>query len=334
VSRRRKHTADTTGAAAMGDVAGDSLVEEIFSRVENSQDRAVLLANVGLGISVQDLARTLGAGAEDIRARIQTLLTMLREDARLATALRDIRQAGRMENHLTLAQRLGVQDYFCSSCGDLMAPSKGGRPRKTCSAKCRTDRYRYQRLSSKSHPGGTPARCEPPSDDVLRLLIQAMESSGYGGKGDDVRIRDRAFALLAFACPAELSPIDLVRLDVADVTLRARDVEVRLRLHGSKRYVTLPASDDPAVCPLTALTAWKRRLPRAGRASMPLFVRTDSAGQITLPPSRLHPLAAANIVTAAGRFGSRWYPIRATPATILPWYLRKISDQRAGRIYR
>jgi hypothetical protein len=135
---------DVTSETAIGDVSGDSLLTEVFSRIPDQEDRALLLAHVALGVSLTSLERQLEVSREDLAARIDSTLEVLRADAELADVLSGIRRAGRMEHDRALIIRLGLQDWFCAYCMQFMIQPTTGRPRRTCSDLCRHRLWRRQ----------------------------------------------------------------------------------------------------------------------------------------------------------------------------------------------
>src|SRR5215469_14746681 len=106
---RRGDRPDVTSETAIGDVSGDSLLTEIFTRIPDAQDRALLLAYVALGVSLASLERQLEMSRQDIAARIDVILATLRADTVLTDALSGIRRAGRDEHYQALIVRLGLQ---------------------------------------------------------------------------------------------------------------------------------------------------------------------------------------------------------------------------------
>lgn len=131
------HTWDKTGDSAVGDVAGDSLLAEVFSRIEDERDRVLILAHIGLDLSLRNLARVMGTTRIELADRVNAIIAQLRDDAELVAMLGDIRHAGQNDRYQTLVLSLGLQDWFCSYCGAFMLQSELGVKRKTCSDKCR-----------------------------------------------------------------------------------------------------------------------------------------------------------------------------------------------------
>jgi hypothetical protein len=128
---------DVTSGTAIADVSGDSLLTEVLSRVPDTRDRALLLAHIALGVSLVSLERQLQASRLELAARIDAILVTLRADTDLRESLSGIHRAGRDEHFLALVTHLGLQDWFCAYCFEFMIQPVTGRPRKTCSDKCR-----------------------------------------------------------------------------------------------------------------------------------------------------------------------------------------------------
>src|SRR5690242_17265236 len=81
---------DKTGDSAVGDVAGDSLLVEVFSRIEDERDRVLVLAHIGLDLSLRNLARVMGTTRSELADRVSAIIARLREDTELVTMLGDI----------------------------------------------------------------------------------------------------------------------------------------------------------------------------------------------------------------------------------------------------
>src|ERR1700730_3446048 len=107
---------DLTGTVALGNIAGESLLVAILSRIEDELERVLVLAHVGLDYSLSSLARDLKLERRDIATRIERILIELREDGELATRLGYVQRAGQAEHYHALAFRLNLQDWFCSHC--------------------------------------------------------------------------------------------------------------------------------------------------------------------------------------------------------------------------
>jgi hypothetical protein len=115
--------ADKTGDSAVGDIAGESLLVEVFSRIDDEQDRVLLLARIGLDISVRNLARVMGATRAELEHRLANIIARLREDADLMDTLGDIHRAGANDHYQAMVLRLGLDDWFCAPASVARAPS-------------------------------------------------------------------------------------------------------------------------------------------------------------------------------------------------------------------
>jgi hypothetical protein len=144
-SNRRARTADKTADTAVGDVSGETILLEVFSRVSDEEDRALLFAHVALDMPLSTLKRQFGTSRHDLGHRIEAILAVLRQDAELLVLLGDFRRAGRSEHYQAIIASLGLQDWFCAYCGQFMVQPQTGRPRKTCSDPCRRKRWRESR---------------------------------------------------------------------------------------------------------------------------------------------------------------------------------------------
>jgi hypothetical protein len=138
-------TRDSTAAAAVGDVTGEALLIELFSRVSDKEDRALLIAHGALGISLAKLAHQFGTSCGELAGRIEAILGSLRQDAELASLFSGIHRAGRNDHFQAMIIHIGLKDWFCSYCGQFMIQLPTGRPRKTCSDLCRHRLWRDKR---------------------------------------------------------------------------------------------------------------------------------------------------------------------------------------------
>lgn len=311
---------DTTGDSAVGDVAGESLLVEVFSRIEDERDRVLILAHIGLDISLRNLARVIGTDRIKLADRLSAIMARLREDTELVAMLGDINRAGRSDRYQALVFRLGLQDWFCSYCGAFMLQSELGVKRRTCSDKCRyklwkaggtgwkDERQSLSPNSSKSsHDMVQSASARGAYPENLHRLLQPIEAGerhlalGLPSKTywwqPETKCRDRALMLLGFTCPTPLSSQDLAELDVNDISKNPVGMEVRLyrRTHQNAhsyrrtpgtRYVIVPTGLDMRLCPVKAMSAWQTHLSRTGRTYGPLFIRMDSRGHL---PARSWP---------------------------------------------
>ena len=135
--RNPGYVPDLTGDIAVADVAGDSVLASILSRITAERDRVLILAHVGLDISLASLARDLKTDPRKLAERVDQIVARLATDKELRSTLGDMRRAGRSEHYQALAFRLNLQDWFCSQCAQFMIQPQTGRPRKTCSLRCR-----------------------------------------------------------------------------------------------------------------------------------------------------------------------------------------------------
>ena len=259
---------DTTGDTAVGDVAGGSLLVALLSRIEDKRERVLILAHIGLGMSLTTLARDLKLDRRELAKRVERILAELREDNDLAVMLSGIDRAGRPDHYQALAYRLDLQDWFCSHCGRFIIQPEIGRPRITCSNKCRRlhNQVRPRGLqeqrgnsSTDSHAVDSLIRETQPAKaergkllELVNRINLAEENSKRQPDIDwdqpDNQIRDRALILLGFRCPIPLSTLDLAALNVDDAIQTTMGLEVRLYRWARRetRYVTMPIdTDDP-----------------------------------------------------------------------------------------
>jgi hypothetical protein len=304
----REHT-DVTGEAAVGDVASESLFAEVLSRIDDETDRILIFAAVGLGISERHLSLALTMDTADLTARIDKILSALREAQEVADKLHDFRRAGRVENYLALAYRLGLQDWFCAQCQRFMVQSERGRRRKTCSGRCRLRRFRGHRPGTTAPETRSAWAVDPAAvpDEMVSRLVAPIDLAQQPVYLDprilrwwqpERRLRDRAVVLLGFSCGVALTPADIAALDVDDLIRTTEGVELRLYRGTTRptRYVTIPARQE-RICPAAALLDWTRHLADAGHRSGALFPRLDARGKPIA--TRLTGRAVATIIEAA-----------------------------------
>jgi hypothetical protein len=300
----------------------------MLSRIENERDRVLILAHVGLDISLRNLARAMETNRVELAARVSAILAKLREDAELADMLGDIHRAGQNDRYQALVFRLGLQDWFCSYCGEFMLQSERGVKRKTCSNTCRYKLWESHGIGWKNQHHALPAKVsqhipdlrhpssvESTDQEKLLALLQPIEAgkrrledwlpSNTFWWQPETQSRDRALLLLGFMCPISLSSSDLAALDIDDIAQKRSGLEVRLHRRANKgiRYVTFPTSTDPRLCPVTAISDWRIRLIRTGRTDGPLFMRMDSRGQLPATSVRLTGRAIAGVIKNAARCG-------------------------------
>jgi hypothetical protein len=250
-------------------LSGDTLLVEMLSRIKDERERVLILAHIGLDISLRNLARTLETSCDEFAEQANAVITRLREDAELAAKLNGIRRAGRTEHYLALAVRLGLQDWFCSWCGDFLVQPERGRKRKTCGRKCRDSLYRAHGIGWKvqNRPRPTKSSLYAPIPVLPALtandwqkILELIQPVDLGNGGDwwhatgwrlpEVRCRDRALLLLGFTCRVPISSSDVTMLNVSDVIFVTEGLEVRLhpRATRAKTYVTVPRAPDSRLC--------------------------------------------------------------------------------------
>jgi len=314
VNSGSRRPADDTGESAVGDLAGDSLLAEILWRIDDKTDRILILGRIGLEMSDRYLSSALNIDKAVLTARVAEIMSEFREDREMAAKLSDLRRAGRVENYLALALRLGLEDWFCAACGLFMVQPERGRRRRTCSSRCRV---RLSRSNGKSVTSGSahpaaPAAFVPASDELLRRLMRpvdgcerpmVLKDSGPRWWDPATRLRDRAILLLGFTCDAGLTSADIVALDIDDIVRKADGLELRLYRTAARqtRYVTVPVRDGESICPVAATLAWKRHLATAGHRAGPMFVRLNAAGRPADPVTRLSGRTVAAMVERAAR---------------------------------
>ena len=358
---RSARPSDTTGNTALGHVAGESMLAEVLSRIEDEYDRALIMAHKYLDISLRDLERSLKVSREELAKRVNSIIAQLRQDEHLVVSIGDIRRVGRIEQHQELAFRVGLQDWFCSWCGEFMVQSERGPMKKTCKSACRTALSRAQGVGWKSqgrYPSVTDSRkvsdrthslqgTDAWLEKLLELVRAINEREGRPARRPpERRCRDRALILLGFMCPIPLSPSDLATLNAKDVVRIPKGLEVALRRPGDqeKRYIVVPASDDPEVCPVTAVSEWKKYLAQIGNTAGPLFIRMNRLDRNTRilgqkAPREIAHLSASGIVLAISttvlysklNIYKDDYPtiyseyVDLRPSTSLPDYLNELS---------
>ena len=122
-------------------------------------------------------------------------------------------------------------------------------------------------------------------------------------------------------------------LDVNDVRQTRGGMEVRLnrRASGEKRYITLPPNDDQQLCPVAAMSAWRKYLTSVSHNNTgPLFVQMDSEGQLPIRAARLTNQAVATIITNAVNYSisssRRHSQIRIKSTSLIPELLTRVPD--------
>jgi hypothetical protein len=311
---RREIGDDFTAEAAVGNVVGESLLALVLERIEDQQDRVLVLAHIALDTPLSKLAREMKLDRRELSTRIERAIAMLGSDESLKARLGDVRRAGQYEHHEALAFRLNLQDWFCSQCGGLMVQRGIGRPRNTCSDRCRRLLYEAGGASWKDQyeEGTEPSRSRlaltrknialdtASGRGKLRTIMRPIEAGAVEGMWDKpvVQSRDRAMLLLGFSCPVPTSPSELAALDVTDVTRTSHGLEVRLFKRSARptQYVTVPMSENPKICPVSAMTPWRSLMLRSSRTTGPLFIRLNADGNIPPSSRRMGGKAVANVV--------------------------------------
>ena len=308
---------DFTADTAVGNVAGESLLASVLERLEGELDRVLVLAHIALDTPIPKLARELKLEPHQLAARVEQAIDVLSKDKALKAQLGDVRRAGQYEHYGALAFRLNLQDWFCSQCAGLMVQRGIGRPRNTCSDRCRRLLFQANGVSWKDQyePGALPTRSPlaqgranvavdtASGREKLRALMGPIEAGLVEGLWNEpsVQSRDRAMMLLGFSCPIQITPSDLAALDVTDVRRTAHGLEVRLfkRAARATHFVIVPMSKDPKLCPVNAMAPWRSLMVRSGQTVGPLFVRPNNNGNIPLHPRRLGGTTIAKVVNQA-----------------------------------
>lgn len=354
MTRNVANVADTTGNTAVGDLTGDSLLVEIISRIDDEQERVLIIAHKALDIPLSNLADELGTSRAELSHRVDIIIAKLSDDADLAATLNGISRAGSREHFQALIIRLGLKDWFCAYCGQFMTQRERGRKRRTCSDKCRGKLFRAQRTGQQArhlvevknhrpvlHPVQPVSQALAQPDKIRKL----MEPVNLGARSTNWRFaetfwwqpetqsRDRALLLLGLTCPVPLSSSDLSLLDINDVIQDRRGLEVRLRQRTDKkrRYVIVPPNDDPELCPVRAILTWRKYLSRLiFNNSGPLFIRMDSGGRLPREVARLTDYGVAKVITNAASYNieesARSTYIRLRPSEVISNVLNAIPD--------
>ena len=72
--RNPGYVPDVTGDTAVADVTGDSLLFSLLSRITGERDRVLILAHVGLDISLTTLARDLKTDRRLLAEQVDSIL--------------------------------------------------------------------------------------------------------------------------------------------------------------------------------------------------------------------------------------------------------------------
>ena len=339
MKRNREHIPDVTASTAAANVAGDSLLLAVLSRIEDELDRVVLLAHVGLDVSLPNLARDLKMERRELAVRVDRIITQLREDTQLAAAIGDVQRAGQPEHYQALAFRLNLQHWFCAQCMRPMVPTEIGRPRITCSPRCRRLRFqagamgwREQYLRKDSPPTRNQLQTASDVTAARRKLAELMKPIELARPETfwtqaDSQSRDQALLLLGFMCPIPLSISDLALLDVDDVHQNRDGLRSQLYRRTTRgiRYVTVPPDPEPVLNPVRAMLGWRGRLVRSGRRAGPLFIRMDRDGRLPKSTVRLSSRAIANVIDQAVYWSMRVEAPDLKPSMPLPEFLNRMS---------
>jgi hypothetical protein len=336
VRHSRSSVADTTAETVTGDALGDAVVVAVLSDIKDNRERAVLFAHVALDLPLSAVARTLGVERKTLEETVSAVLAQLRSDVDLAARLSDVRRAGRAEHYLKLAEKLDLQDWFCAHCRRFMAQAAVGRPRKTCSDRCRKAHHRGSLPQDKSRPEGmqrppTLQLTEAEADamrNTLRRVIRNLDSiRDQKLISADVHARDRALILLGFTCSVQLSPVQLASLTMDDVMEKRGGLEILLRwgVREVRQYVIVPQGPEPALCPVRAMRALRACLRQSGRRDGPLFVELWRQEHFSANQPALKSLLAAGLIhDALGQAGLR--PRKLLASDLLPAYLKRVAS--------
>jgi hypothetical protein len=105
-----------------------SVLTEVLSHVEDTQERALLFAHLALGIPLSSMEGETGISQQDLADHIDAALGALRADPDVLDALSGISRTGQEERYHAMIIRLGLQDRFCAYCEKLMIQPAIGRP--------------------------------------------------------------------------------------------------------------------------------------------------------------------------------------------------------------
>lgn len=284
---------DRTGDAATGNVAGGVVLNTILTTLTDELDQVLVLMHLALDVPLAPLARDLQMERRELQARVDRIAAEL-EDPGLQARLHGIQRAGQIEHYYPIIARLGLQSWFCArpGCTNLISQSRTGRPRKTCSGRCRS---RIRRANAVEQHGdelrpqsatSVPGLAIPDAAAVRTFVLQVMQPItyprplSYWSKAN-IHCRDRALLLLAFTGSVPVTVEDLCNLDVGDLGRSSAAFEIRLyrkRLNRATQYLAITDSDDPRLCATQALMSWRRVLARNGRTTGPLFTHLGRTG--------------------------------------------------------
>jgi hypothetical protein len=340
-----KHTRngeDITGQIVASDALGDELLVRVLSKVGDKRERALLFAHVALEQPLTSLARVLKQDRKTIEATVTSLLGRLRSDEDLCSSFSDIRRAGRREHYLDLVAGLGIEQWICSSCGELIDQPAVGRTRITCTDACRQKRCRAKSVrrspyakSSNIRPSSARSAERPPllvtsSEEqvamrgALRKMIAILDETSDAANA----VRDKAIILLGFTCPVQLSSATLTNLRMDDVGKRGEGLEIIFHwgAEKAKQHVKMVPDQDELVCPVRAVLKWQALLPRNDYRGKPLFAelaRSDENPLVGSGRRRGATVAALiqHVIHEAGLPPGRSLRV----SHLLPAYLKEIA---------
>jgi hypothetical protein len=305
---------DVTAEAAAANVAGDMVFSVVLGALGSELDQVLIITHVALGIPLAPLARDLQVDRRELQARVDRVTAELSQ-AGMRGALSGIQRAGQIEHYYPIIARLGLQDWFCArpGCTNLIAQAKTGRPRKTCSGRCRSRIHRGKGLATQERIGDDllPEHETPSAEDarldtnaMRTLMLQLMRPINYPPpfghwNQQNIHCRDRALLLLGFTGPTPVNVIDLHDLDIEDVKATPAEVEIRLykkRQDRATQYFKITGDDDLRLSVAHAMTSWCRVLRHSGRTAGPLFLQLGKGGHFLKESRRLSGNAVADVI--------------------------------------
>jgi hypothetical protein len=341
--RHARGSEDITGQTVTSDALGDQLMLQVLSNIGDGRERALLFAHVALGLTSASLARTFGQDRKAVEATIASLLGRLRADEDLRARFSGVCKAGRPEHHLDLAAQLGIQSWFCATCGRFIAQSPGGgRPRITCGNVCR------QRRSRARYPDVRPMRPDPATRagrppqlvesadeaeatrDNLRKVIRNLDPAADARLTPaEAATRNKAIILLGFTCPVQLSPATLTDVHMDNVIVNKKGLEIIFRWGAdqTRQYVTMPPDPEPAICPVRAVKEWRALLRQRGLHSELLFeeLARDDEKILGTRAERCGG-TAANLIGGAVKDAGLLPGSKLRGPNLLPAYLKEAAD--------
>ena len=340
--RRRSDPRDLTASAAVMNVSGETLLASILARIDDELDRVLVLAHVALDLPLTPLARDLKVSSVELARRAERAMESLRSDETLAAQLGDLQRAGLLEHYEALAFRLNLQNWFCGQCAGLMIQRGVGRPRETCSPRCRRLRYQAGLASWKDQytEGKAISASRGPhvlehvaaldTPEGLEKFQLLMGWAGGNWQHPNFWLRGRAVLLLGFASPYPLTPADLSALNISDIRMAADSLELRVFNTAARaaRYVTVPSRENQDLCPLRALERWRQLQTRKGQYSGPLFTVLNRNNTIPGIPRRMTGRAITNMVNDLVWIVDPARTFECAPATPLRTVLDRLTLSR------